>query len=69
MTLEEEVKLVQAFLNVKELSKKDQDIVAAMILRIASYQPSPSKLNALSILKSNPAERVARHLAEWESTR
>ncbi len=58
---------VQELIDKRDRTREENDFIGDMVLRIARFQASPSKLNALSILKSNPAERVARHLAADES--
>ena len=57
-----EIETVQALMANKDRTREEDDRVGAMVLRIARWQPSPSKLNAASILVSNPAERIARHV-------
>jgi hypothetical protein len=67
--LVEEIKEVQRMIAGVVISKKDSTRFNAMVLRIARFQPFPSKLNAVGILKANPAERVAKYLQEWEAER
>lgn len=44
----------------------DMELYEKLLMRLARFQPSPSKLNAAGILKANPAEKVAKYIKELE---
>ncbi len=57
----DDIKEVQESLGSEPPFDTSKEKVYDMTLRFARFMPSPSKLNAVSVLKSNSAE----HLAAW----
>jgi hypothetical protein len=66
-----EILKVQRLMNLSKdgyvRSKKEDDLVHKYTMRIARHLPSPSKLNAGSVLLSNEAEKVAEYIEQLES--
>ena len=46
----------------------DAEFFHIILMRFARFLPSPSKLNAASVIKSNSAEKLVRFLEYYEAT-
>jgi hypothetical protein len=66
MTLVEEIRVIQNLFNDPEVDIKDHEEYYDMLVRLASHLPSPSKINACAVLKSNSAEKIAAFLEYYE---
>lgn len=65
--MENEIKRVQNLMeSPNELTEAEQEEINTMVLRFARHLRSPSKLNAVSVLKSNSAEKLAAWLSQEE---
>ncbi len=69
MLLIDEVKEMQRLIEIPyyERSRTENDFTDRMLIRLARFQPSPSKMNAMAIYKSNPPEKVALYIESLES--
>ncbi len=64
--LEEEIKEVQVLLDKPKRTKAEDELLHSMTMRFARFLGSPSKLNAASVLSSNPAWKLAAWLTQEE---